>query len=136
MIKAVLGLLVAVLVAIFAARLIHRATAQSAVEPIPQPWSQNRMEFVTWNGEPWTAWIHDQRFELLPRQEGKWRRHANTTLAFADWHGQPWQAKLDGEQFLLAPHGDWKGRTERATAIRYRDWKGRPQLRTVPQLRR
>jgi hypothetical protein len=134
--KASLGLLAAVLLAVLAARLLYSATAATGAEPTPQPWTQNRMEFVAWNDEPWTAWIRDDRFELLPQEEGRWRRHVNVSLAFIDWQGQPWQAKIDGEQFLLAHRGDWKGRTERANAVRYRDWRGHPQLRTVAQLRR
>lgn len=131
-----MSLLAAVVVAVLAARLLYNATAETGAEPIPQPWAQNAMEFVAWNGEQWTAWIRDDRFELLPHEEGRWRRHANVSLAFTDWQGQPWQAKIDGEQFLLAHRGDWKGRAERASAVRYRDWRGHPQLRTVAQLRR
>lgn len=136
MTKVALSLLAAVLVAILTARLLYNATAETDTGPTPDPWTQNAMEFVAWNGERWTAWIRDDRFELLPREEGRWRRHTNTSMAFTDWHGQPWQAKIDGEQFLLAHRGDWKGRVERASAVRYRDWRGHPQVRTVAQLRR
>ena len=136
MTKVVVSLLAAVLVAIFAARLLYEATAATDIEPIPQPWAQPAMEFVAWNGERWTAWIRGDRFELSPREEGKWQRHANVSLAFIDWQGRPWQAKIDGEQFLLAHRGNWKGRIERASAVRYRDWRGDTQLRTVAQLRR
>lgn len=136
MTKVALSLLAAVLAPIFAARLLYHATADTDTEPTPQPWAQHAMEFVAWNDERWTAWIRDDRFELLPREEGRWRRHDNVSLAFTDWQGQPWQVKIDGEQFLLAHRGDWNGRIERASAVRYRDWRGRPQLRTVAQLRR
>jgi hypothetical protein len=136
MIKAVLGLVVAVVLAVLAARVWYLVEADTDQAPTPEPWAQNRMEFVAWNDEAWIAWIRGERFELTPRHEGKWRRHANVTLAFTDWQGEPWQAKIDGEQFLLARRGDWKGRTERASAVRYRDWRGHPQLRTVAQLRR
>ena len=134
--KVVLSLFAAVLAAVFAARLLYEATATTDTEPISQPWAQHAMQFVAWNGERWTAWIRDEKFELTPRAEGKWQRHANVSLAFTDWRGRPWQAKIDGEQFLLAPRGDWKGRVERASAVRYRDWQGHAQLRTVAQLRR
>jgi hypothetical protein len=136
MIKALLGLAAAVVVAVLAAGVWYRVEAESDQAPTPAPWAQNRMEFVAWDDEAWTAWIHGDRFELAPRHEGKWRRHANPTIAFTDWQGEPWQAKIEGEQFLLARRGDWKGRTERASAVRYRDWRGDPQLRTVAQLRR
>lgn len=136
MTKVALSLMVAVLAAMLAASLLYDATAETDTEPIPQPWAQHAMEFVAWNDERWTAWIRDDKFELLPREEGKWQRHTNVSLAFTDWQGQPWQVKVDGEQFLLAHRGDWKGRIERANAVRYRDWQGHPQLRTVAQLRR
>jgi hypothetical protein len=136
MTKLALSLMIAVLAAISAARLLYDATAETDTEPTPQPWAQHEMEFVAWNDAQWTAWIRDNKFELLPRKEGKWQRHTNASLAFTDWQGQPWQAKVDGEQFLLAPRGDWKGRIEHTNAVRYRDWQGRPQLRTVAQLRR
>ena len=133
---AAVSLLGAILVAVLAARLLYDATAETDTQPTPQPWAQNAMEFVAWDHERWTAWIRDDRFELLPHEEGKWRRHANVSVAFTDWQGQPWQAKIDGGQFLLARRGDWKGHIERASAVRYRDWGGRPQVRTVTQLRR
>jgi hypothetical protein len=136
MIKAILALIAAVVLAVVAARILYVVEVGSDHPSTPEPWAQNKMEFVAWNDEAWTAWIHGERFELAPRHEGKWRRHANATLAFTDWQGEPWQAKIDGDQFLLARRGDWKGRTERASAVRYRDWRGRPQLRTVAQLRR
>ena len=93
-------------------------------------------EFVSWNNEQWTAWIHDDAFEQTPQAEGYWHRHSNPSLAFIDWEGEPWQAKIDGETFLLAHRGEWNEPTESATAIRYRDWSGRKQLRTLAQLTR
>lgn len=136
MAKVVLSSLAAVLAAIFAARLLYNTTAETDIEPIPRPWAQHAMEFVAWNEERWIAWIRKDKFELVPRDEGKWQRHTNVSLAFIDWQGQPWQAKIDGQQFLLAHRGNWKGRIERADAVRYRDWRGDAQLRTVAQLRR
>lgn len=136
MIKVVAVLLAAVAAAVLGARLLYEATTRSVAAPVEQPWAQDRMEFVAWNGTRWTAWIRHERFELLPRTPGKWQRHANATLAFADWEGEPWQAKIVGEEFLLAYRGDWRGRTERARALRYRNWQGEQQLRTIPQLRR
>ncbi|MGH8177518.1 MAG: hypothetical protein ACREV5_14760 [Steroidobacter sp.] len=136
MTRALAVLLAAVLAAILAARLLYGATAGIDTALKLQPWTQNSMQFVAWDDEWWTAWIRDDRFELTPRAEGKWRRHVNASLAFIDWEGKPWQAKIEGQQFLLAYRGDWKGRIERASALRYRDWRGHHQLRTVAQLSR
>lgn len=126
----------ALLVAAIGARFLHVATSSRVVAPAPQPWSQQRMEFVAWNGSQWSAWVRNGRFELAPREEGEWRRHANATIAFKDWSGAPWQAKVEGGRFRLAQRGDWRGRIEQADALRYRDWYGEPQLRTVTQLDR
>jgi hypothetical protein len=133
-------LLAAVVAAILAARLLYDVTtgedAASTSQPALQPWTQDRMQFVAWDDERWTARIRDDKFELTPRAEGKWQHHVNASLAFIDWEGKPWQAKIDGQQFLLAHRGNWKGRIERAGALRYRDWHGHRQVRTVAQLRR
>ena len=136
MIKVIAVLLAAVLATVLASRLWYRATVEVDGASTSQPWAQDSMQFVAWDDERWTAWIRDDKFELAPRAEGKWRRHANSSLAFTDWEGKPWQAKIEGQQFLLAYRGDWKGRIERASALRYRDWRGDHQLRTVAQLRR
>ena len=136
MIKVILGLVAAVLVTIVAAKLMYEATAYAGAEPANQPWAQNSMEFVAWNGEKWTAWILDDAFEHRPKNKGRWSTHANVSLAFIDWERKPWQVKIDGDAFLLAHRGDWKGSTERVSAIRYRDWKGENQLRTLTQLKR
>ena len=136
MIKVVLGLVAAVLVTIVAARLVYDATAYTGAGPENQPWAQNSMEFVAWNGEKWTAWIHNGAFEQRPQNERQWSSHASVSLAFIDWERKPWQVKVDGDAFLLAHRGDWKGSTERVTAIRYRDWEGENQLRTLTQLKR
>ena len=134
--KVVLGLLVAVLAIILAAKLAFDATSHKEAEPANQPWAQNTMEFVAWNGEKWTSWIHDGTFEQRPQNNAQWSSHANTSLAFIDWDGKPWQAKMDGDTLVLAHRGDWKGATKRVDAIRYRDWKGENQLRTLTQLKR
>lgn len=134
--KSMLGLLLATGCAIAAARLAYEATAATGGESGNEPWAQDRMEFIAWNGAKWTAWIRDSTFELVPQVEGEWSRHSNASLAFIDWEGDTWQAKVDGEVFLLARRGDWKASVERASAVRYRDWVGRNQLRTVAQLRR
>ena len=136
MIKVVLGLFAAVLATVVAAKLAFDATAYIGAEPANAPWAQNTMEFVTWNGEKWTAWIRDDAFEQRPQNDVKWSPHANTSLAFIDWKGQSWQAKIDGDAFLLAHRGDWNHATERGNAIRYRNWKGENQLRTLAQLKR
>ena len=136
MIKIILGLVAAVLVTIAAAKMMYEATAYTGAEPANQPWAQNSMEFVAWNGEKWTAWIRDDAFEQRPKNKGRWSTHANVSLAFIDWERKPWQVKIDGDAFLIAHRGDWKGSTERVSAIRYRDWKGENQLRTLNQLKR
>ena len=136
MIKVVLGLVTAVVVTIVAAKLAFEATAYTGAERVNQPWAQNTMEFVAWNGEKWTAWVRDDTFEQRPQNEAQWSEHANISLAFIGWEYEPWQAKIDGDAFLLARRGNWKGSTERASAIRYRDWKGENQLRTLAQLKR
>ncbi len=136
MIKVFLALAAAALATVGGAKLAFDATTYTGAEPANQPWAQNKMEFVTWNGEKWTTWVRDGTFEQRPQNEAKWSGHANLSLAFIDWDGRPWQAKIDGDAFLLADRGDWQGSAERATAIRYRDWKGDNQLRTLAQLRR
>ncbi len=94
------------------------------------------MEFVSWNGEKWTAWIRDESFEQRPQNEEKWHEHANISLAFVDWDSERWQAKIEGDGFLLARRGNCKNETKHVSAIRYRDWKGKNQLRTLAQLKR
>ena len=134
--KAILGLFAAVFATIVAANVTYNAVADKGSEPINQPWQQDRMEFVAWNNEQWTAWIIDEAFEQTPQDTGKWSRHSNPSLAFVDWSGEMWQAKTDGAEFLLARRGDWNGPILRTNAIRYRDWQGRNQVRTTAQLRR
>jgi hypothetical protein len=136
MAKAVLFVLVAFMATIAAAGMVFRATSNEGSAPAVQPWAQNKFEFVSWNGEMWTAWIRDGAFEQLPQNTKKWSRHWNASLAYTDWEGKKWQAKIDGEEFLLAHRGDWNGPIERVSGIRYRDWSGDNQLRTVAQLRR
>jgi len=136
MFKIILIITTAILVVILAAKLSFEATANKGNLPINQPWAQGTMEFVAWNGERWTSWIHAGVFEHIPQSEGKWSRHTNASIAYTDWEGQLWQAKIDGEEFLLAFHGEWEGSVERSDAIRYRDWTGVNQLRTVAQLKR
>ena len=134
--KVLFSLLAAFMVTILAARLAFNATADTDQAPAEQPWAQNKMEFVTWNGERWTAWVRDGAFEHVPQNSSRWSRHSNSSLAFIGWEGEAWQAKIDGEEFVLAHHGDWHEPTERAIAIRYRDWSGEHQLRALAQLRR
>ncbi len=130
----ILGLLVAFVAAAAAARLTVEVTSGGPAGPVNEPWAQDRMEFVAWNGEKWTAWIREGEFELVPEDTGNWSRHSNDTLAFVDWNGEHWQAKVDDQAFELARRGNWQDDTQRAQAIRYRDWSGRNQLRTVDQL--
>ena len=136
MIKVVLGLSTVVLATVVGAKLAYDVTTYTGDGPVNQPWAQNSMELVAWNGEKWTAWVRASSFEQRPQNDEKWSRHANASLAFIDWKGRPWQAKIDGDEFLLAHRGDWKGATERGIALRYRDWKGENQLRTLSQLKR
>ena len=126
----------AILVAIGGARVAYNVSTDPGDEPVQVAWSQDRMEFVTWNNGKWTAWVHAGSFELSPQTSGKWSRHANPSIAFTNWDGEQWQAKIDGDSFLLAHHGNWQGDVDRADAIRYRDWSGNKQLRTVAELTR
>ncbi|WP_428102258.1 hypothetical protein [Candidatus Rariloculus sp.] len=136
MAKALLGLLAAVALTIAGARFAFIESTETGAGPVNEPWAQNRMEYVAWNGAQWSAWIHGDAFELRPVDDSNWHRHANPSIAFIDWEGETWQAKIEGDEFLLAHRGDWSTHAETATAIRYRDWMGRNQLRTVAQLRR
>lgn len=136
MAKVILGLLAAFLATILAARLAFYVSTDPDSAPAEQPWAQNKMEFISWNGERWTAWIRDGAFEHVPQNSRRWSRHSNSSLAFIDWEGEAWQAKISGEEFLLAHRGDWQEPTERTAAIRYRDWAGKHQLRSLAQLRR
>lgn len=136
MAKAFAAVFGAFLLTILAAKTTFLATSEDVADDGRKAWAQNRMEFVAWNNERWTAWIHEDSFEQLPENTNKWSRHANTTIAFMDWDGEPWQAKVAGDQFELAHRGDWQGEVQSSAAIRYRDWQGKPQLRTVDQLRR
>jgi len=90
MIKIVFGLSAVVLATVLAAKLAFNATAYTGDTPVNQPWAQNTMEFVTWNGEKWTAWIRDSTFEQRPQNDVKWSAHANTSRAFIGWEGKPW----------------------------------------------
>ena len=134
--KVLVCLMAAFLATIAAAGLAYNSKSQSGSESTHQPWTQNKMEFVAWNGERWTAWIRDDAFEQIPQNERRWNRHSKASLAFTDWKGEFWQAKIEDREFLLAHRGDWQGTIERSTALRYRDWEGNNQLRTVEQLRR
>jgi hypothetical protein len=126
----------AFVITVVAARLAFEFTAPGNSGPVNEPWALSKMEFISWNNEEWTAWIHDGEFAQTPQNTGDWHRHSNPSLAFIDWEGEPWQAKVGDEAFLLAHRGNWDGLTENATAIRYRDWAGRRQLRTLSQLSR
>lgn len=136
--RVVVGLLAALILIVGGARWMFHLNSRTGSEglPVNQPWSYGKMEFVVWNDEKWTAWIHEDAFVQLPRNTNQWSRHLNQSLAFIDWEGEPWQAKIDGDEFVLANRGDWDGSSERASAIRYRDWSGGNQMRTVAQLRR
>ena len=134
-IKLFVGLVVVLLTPVVAAKLVYNVTSATA-EPVSLPWTQNSMEFVTWNGEEWTGWIRDEVFEHRPQNDEDWGNHASPSVAYIDWEGTPIQAKIEGDSFLLAHRGEWQGHIEHEVAIRYRDWNGNNQLRTVAQLRR
>ena len=136
MTRVILAIAIAVLTAVGAAYVAFRMTTDRGDAPVNQAWAQGQMEFVAWNDEKWSAWIHDGQFVQLPRQSGRWSRHVNQSIAYVDWDGETWQAKVDGDEFLLARRGDWQGSIDRAHAIRYRDWAGNNRLRTVSQLTR
>jgi hypothetical protein len=131
--KVVVGLCLALFATVLAARLAFEAS-QAGNQPGLQAWAEDRMQFVSWNGDKWTTWIRGSKFELVPQDAGDWSRHSNSSLAFIGWDGEPWQAKIDEKGFVLALRGNWHGTTQHASAIRYRDWQGENQLRTVAQL--
>lgn len=136
MARALLGISAAFLVAIAAAQFAYRVSSDPGDGTISEAWAQNKMEFVAWNNDEWTAWIHDGAFEQTPQNTDDWSRHSNTSIAFVDWEGEAWQAKIDGDMFLLAYQGNWGESTDRSEAIRYRDWSGNNQIRTVAELNR
>ncbi len=136
MTKALLGLTAGILLVILAAKVAYNTNTNHGDAPVNEAWAQGEMQFVSWNNEKWTAWIHNGAFELAPQNKSTWSRHANVSLAFTNWKGEAWQAKIDGDGFLLAYEGDWQGPVEQSEAIRFRDWSGNNQLRTVTELNR
>ena len=134
--KALVGLALAVVATVGAARLAFELTTDTNTGPVNEAWALGAMEFRAWNDVRWTAWIVNGEFAQLPEQARSWHRHTSASIAYVDWDGVPRQAKVDGDAFLLAEHGDWNGHVERSEAIRYRDWDGVRQLRTVAQLNR
>jgi hypothetical protein len=135
-IKALIGLAVAFGATIVGAKFASEASNVAEVQGTTAPWAQDRMEFVAWNGQRWTAWWLDDRFELTPQTEGKWHRHANTSIAYIGWDGAQWQARVDGDEFLVAYKGEWHGHVETVNSLRYLDWSGERRIRTVSQLTR
>ena len=133
MAKIALGILVAVVCTIVAAKLAYDASVHAGPLAVNEPWAQNKMEFVTWNGNKWTAWVHDGAFEHRPQHEGTWHAHSKSTLSFLDWEGNPAKATIDDEVFVVVPYG---GATSHEAAIRYRDWNGESRIRTFNQLQR
>lgn len=136
MAKAMLGFIIAVLLTITAAGIAYDIKVGQGVEPGNVAYAHNKMEFISWNKQKWTTWIHGDTFEQTPENTGNWSRHSNKTIAFTDWDGEHWQAKIDSGEFLLAYRGNWQGPLERSAAIRYRDWSGNKQIRTVADIRR
>jgi len=135
-IKALIGLAVAFAATVGGARLAFEASSHAQSPTATAPWAQDRMEFVAWNGQRWTAWVHDGRFELTPQSEGTWHRHSNTTIAYIGWDGELWQARVDDGRFRVARRGEWGDHSETIDSLRYRDWSGNRKVRTVTQLTR
>ncbi|MCH2336897.1 MAG: hypothetical protein MK316_06485 [Pseudomonadales bacterium] len=133
MTKIVLGIFAAALCTIVAAKIAYDASGHPSSATVNEPWAQHKLEFVTWNGSNWTAWIRDEAFEHRPQKEGKWHSHAKRTLSYINWQGTPTKATIDGEAFMVTPHGVDSSRQD---AIRYRDWDGENRLRTFNQLQR
>ena len=136
MARALLGLSTVVVITILAARFAYNVSTDIGDDPVQEAWAQNKIEFVTWNNEKWTGWIHDGTFELIPQDSSHWSRHASPSIAFTNWAGESVQAKIDDDSFVLAAEGNWQDETARAEAIRYLDWNGNNQLRTVADLQR
>lgn len=130
------GLLVAVLLVITAAKFAASVSSAPAEAALNEAWAQNKMEFVAWNNNKWSAWIHADEFAKVPQNTADWSRHSNASLAYINWEGESWQAKIDGDMFLLAYQGNWQGPIDRSDAIRFRDWSGNNRIRTVTELRR
>jgi len=80
--KVLLGLLAAVLVVIAAARFAYSVSTDPGEEPVNEAWAQDKMEFVTWNSEKWSAWVHAGAFRQVPQNTDAWSRHSNASLAF------------------------------------------------------
>ena len=130
------GLLVAVLLVITAAKFAASVSSAPAEAALNEAWAQNKMEFITWNNEKWSAWIHANEFTKVPQNTADWSRHSIASLAYINWEGESWQAKIDGDLFLLAYQGNWQGPVDQSEAIRFRDWSGNNRIRTVTELRR
>ena len=135
-IKAIAGLAIAFGATVGGARLAYEASRVADSPAATAPWAQDKMEFIAWNGQRWTGWVRDGRFELQPQTEGKWHRHSNSTIASVGWDGELWQARVDEDEFRIAHRGEWHGEIETSDSLRYRDWSGNHRIRTVAQLRR
>jgi hypothetical protein len=134
--KSLLALAVLFVATIVGSSLAFDLKTASTHETGSEPWALQRMEFVSWNNDRWTAWVQGDSFEHTPEESGYWHRHSNPSLAFIDWDGEPWQAKVAEESFILAHRGDWDMPTEAVSALRYIDWSGEKQIRTLAQLSR
>jgi hypothetical protein len=134
--KGLLALAVLFVATIVGSSLAFDLKTASTREAGSEPWALQRMEFVSWNNDRWTAWVKDDSFEHTPEESGYWHRHSNASLAFIDWDGELWQAKVAEESFILAHRGDWNMPTESVSALRYLDWSGEKQIRTLAQLSR
>jgi hypothetical protein len=135
--RALLGVSLALfLAAIAAAQYAYRVSTDTGDAPVAEAWAQNKMEFVAWNNEQWTAWIHDGMFEHAPENSADWSRHSKASVAFTGWDGEALQAKIEGDLFLIAHQGNWEDSVDRSDALRYRDWSGNNQIRTVAELLR
>ena len=115
MAKVVLGLLAAFLATVLAARVSFFVSTSPDDAIADEPWSQNEMEFVAWNGERWTAWIRDGAFEHTPENPDRWSRHSNSSLAFIGWEGEAEKERghcLRTDEILVAVDTEYYRPTE------------------------
>ncbi|MBH97822.1 MAG: hypothetical protein CMM56_05150 [Rhodospirillaceae bacterium] len=136
MVKGLLALSAVFVATVIGSVLAFELKTASIHETGNEAWAHQKMEFVSWNNERWTAWVKDDSFEHTPESSGYWHRHSNPSLAFIDWNGEPWQAKIAEDSFVIANRGDWSMPTETVEALHYLDWSGQRQIRTLAQLSR
>ncbi|MCG8435142.1 MAG: hypothetical protein MJA83_14035, partial [Gammaproteobacteria bacterium] len=97
MTRALVGVFAAFLVAVAAAQIAYQLTDKEGDGPGNEAWAHDRMEFIAWNNERWTAWVSDDAFEQAPQDAANWHRHSKASIAYVDWDGESYQAKIDGD---------------------------------------